>query len=134
MRPARLLLLGLVAFAPAMVARAGLPAAGFAPAQAAQGEPIFAAKCALCHGAALQGGDHGPPLKGAGFWTNWQGQPARKLYSRIISTMPFDDPGSLTEAETLAITALIARSNAAADGPSHATAAELDGIALTTTP
>ena len=121
-------------FIPAMAAYAGMPAAGFAPAQATEGEPIFATKCALCHGDTLQGGDHGPALKGTGFWTVWQGQPARKLYSRIISTMPYNDPGTLTESETLAVTALIARSNGAAEGPSHTAASELDAIALAPAP
>lgn len=122
--------IAMAAFIPAIATGADLPQAGFAQDQAAQAQPVYAEKCALCHGDALQGGDHGPALKGAGFWTAWQGQPARKLYSRIISTMPYNDPGTLTPDETLAITALIARTNGAADGPSHAAASELDAIAL----
>lgn len=116
---------------PAVISGADLPPAGFAASQAEAGLLTYTAKCATCHGGELEGGDHAPPLKGAGFLADWQAQPARKLYSRIISTMPFEDPGSLTETETLAITALIARRNGAPDGPAHAAASELDSIALT---
>lgn len=134
MRLTHLMVLVMAGLVPAMAAYAGMPPAGFAPEQATEGEPIFAAKCALCHGDTMQGGDHGPALTGARFWAAWQGQPARKLYSRIISTMPYDDPGSLTESEALAITALVARSNGAADGPPHASASELDALALPPAP
>lgn len=69
-----------------------------------QGKVEFKAHCASCHGGALEGGQHAPPLLGAGFNTNWAGKRARSLYSRIISTMPQNDPGSLTEPQALSIT------------------------------
>jgi hypothetical protein len=63
----------------------------------------------------MVGGDHGPPLLGGEFWDHWTGQPARALYSRILSTMPADAAGSLSEAETLSIVAYIAAQNTSAD-------------------
>jgi mono/diheme cytochrome c family protein len=80
-------------------------------AQAEQGAALYAAKCTGCHSAALGEGGHGPPLKGDYFWTTWGGQSARKLYGMIISTMPASDPGSLSQADTLALVAFILRSN-----------------------
>jgi alcohol dehydrogenase (cytochrome c) len=124
------IMLGIAAFLPAVIVRAGLPGASFSAEQATQGVDTYAARCAVCHGAELQGGDHAPALRGSGFLANWQGQPARKLYSRIISTMPLDDAGSLSESETLALTAMIARRNGASDGPAHATASDLNMVAL----
>lgn len=113
---AEAIVLSVAVIAPLAMVRAALPAAGFSAAQAAEGAKVASARCAVCHGESFGGGDHGPALKGPGFWANWQGKPARGLYSRIISTMPLDDAGSLSEAETLALTAYIARLNGAGDG------------------
>ena len=79
--------------------------------QADRGRGIFDAKCESCHGAALDGGTLAPALKGREFLTSFQEKPLRRMYSRIISTMPPDDVGSLTEAETLALVALLLREN-----------------------
>jgi S-disulfanyl-L-cysteine oxidoreductase SoxD len=68
------------------------------------GASDYAAHCANCHGAHLEGGVHAPPLLGAQFAGNWVGKRARLLYSRIISTMPQNDPGTLTSEQALAIT------------------------------
>jgi mono/diheme cytochrome c family protein len=65
------------------------------------GTEIFQQKCSSCHGESMQGGDHGPSLRDDRFWEEWEGQPARSLYSRIISTMPLDDPGGLAEQDVI---------------------------------
>ncbi len=78
---------------------------------ATQGMTEFAARCAGCHGGLLEGGTHAPPLVGTGFVAEWTGKKARALYSRIISTMPQDNPGTLTEAQALAITLFVFASN-----------------------
>jgi mono/diheme cytochrome c family protein len=79
-------------------------AAAQSGARLPSGEAEFASHCASCHGAVLQGGQHAPALLGSGFQANWAGKPARSLYSRIISTMPQDSPGTLTPAQALSIT------------------------------
>jgi mono/diheme cytochrome c family protein len=84
--------------------------------QAALGKGLFAAKCASCHGPNLEGGRLAPPLSGPGFQANWDGKPARALYSRIISTMPLSDPGSLPPAEVLNIALYVFAVNGAALG------------------
>ncbi|WP_395671871.1 c-type cytochrome [Phenylobacterium sp.] len=80
-------------------------------AASSPGVAVYAGKCAACHGVEPSGGEHAPPLAGADFWSKWEGQPARALYSRIISTMPMDAPGTLSEAETLALVDYFVRLN-----------------------
>lgn len=105
----------------------------FSPAQVAEGKTLFAAHCAACHGAALDGNDPAPPLKGEMFWSHWKAQPARRLYSRIISTMPLDDPGSLSEHDALAIVSFLAKENGGAIGDTPITGADaLNTAALQT--
>jgi S-disulfanyl-L-cysteine oxidoreductase SoxD len=83
----------------------------YANEQADRGQAVSDAKCQSCHGAAFEGGTLAPALKGSEFLSSFQGKPLRRIYSRIISTMPPDDVGSLTESETLALVALVLRSN-----------------------
>ena len=71
--------------------------------QAVLGKGLYATRCASCHGPNLEGGRLAPALSGPAFQANWDGKPARALYSRIISTMPLSDPGSLPPAEVLDI-------------------------------
>ncbi len=96
---------------------------------AAGGASTFAAKCAGCHGSTASGGAEAPPLTGERFWSQWQGKPLRKLYSRIISTMPQNDPGTLTEQQTLGIVAFLTKLNTgAAPNPPYATANALNTV------
>ena len=106
------------AIATAPVASAQEPAAArtttagiYSSEQADRGQAVFDAKCQSCHGAVFEGGTMAPALKGSEFLSSFQGRPLRRIYSRIISTMPPDDVGSLTESETLALVALVLRSN-----------------------
>jgi S-disulfanyl-L-cysteine oxidoreductase SoxD len=110
--------------APAPVAWTQEPAAGRSTAagvysneQADRGKAVFDAKCQSCHGAEFEGGTLAPALKGREFLSPFFGKPLRRIYSRIISTMPPDDVGSLSEAETLALVALVLRANGYPAGP-----------------
>jgi mono/diheme cytochrome c family protein len=71
---------------------------GSASEKVQQGKSIFQAKCARCHGTELEGPT---PLRGDSFQQQWDGRTARDLYSRMITTMPLDDPGSLSEPEAV---------------------------------
>jgi len=64
--------------------------------QAARGKEQFDAHCAKCHGATLAGNEMAPPLSGAAFLDNWNTLMIADLVERIHSTMPADDPGSLS--------------------------------------
>ena len=112
------------AIATAPVASAQEPAAArtttagiYSSEQADRGQAVFDAKCQSCHGAEFEGGTLAPALKGSEFLTPFQGKPLRRIYSRIISTMPPDDIGSLTESETLTLVALVLRANGYSAGP-----------------
>ena len=95
--------LGLKAQAPARTVWSGV----FTADQATQGKALFETKCAICHGAELNGGEMAPPLAGAGFVANWQGTSVGDLFTRIHTTMPANDPGSMNNAETAQVLAYI---------------------------
>jgi mono/diheme cytochrome c family protein len=79
----------------------------FTADQATQGKAAYDNKCAICHGAELLGQEMAPPLSGGLFLGNWSGQSLNDLFARIKTTMPANDPGSLSSAETALITAYI---------------------------
>jgi cytochrome c len=84
----------------------------------AQGAPIFAQKCALCHGENGKGGQSaalvgGPPranLDGgktiANYWPY-----STTLFDFIRRSMPFQQPGSLTAQEVYALSAYLLAAN-----------------------
>ncbi len=95
---------------------AGLPAGSGTPAQ---GAPIYAQKCAACHGENGRGGGiaagviGGPPrasLDGGktipNFWPY-----ATTVFDFIRRAMPYQQPGSLTNQEVYALTAYILAGN-----------------------
>jgi quinoprotein glucose dehydrogenase len=97
----------------------------YTAAQAKSGQVVYRAKCGLCHGETLAGGENeSPGLKGEGFISHWRGKPLRALYSRIISTMPTTDPGSLGEKETLDLVAYLLQGNGFPSGKNRATSPE----------
>src|SRR5438552_6370306 len=68
---------------------------------AAPGNDAYAHNCQQCHGANLEGGEFGPPLKGEKFEAYWKNQPTQALSNFIATRMPPSSPGSLG-AETYA--------------------------------
>jgi mono/diheme cytochrome c family protein len=135
-------LIGLVAatlMLSAMALKAQTPARNvwdgvFTADQAAQGKVLFEAKCATCHGSDLTGEEMAPPLSGAVFLGNWSGVAVGDLFTRIHTTMPGNDPGSLNNAETAQVLSYILSFNkfpaGAAPLPTDDTA--LGAIAITT--
>lgn len=69
-----------------------------------EGRLAYEQMCARCHGNALQGQVHAPPLTGEAFRATWQGETARALYGQILSTMPLESPGSLLEQDVVSVT------------------------------
>jgi S-disulfanyl-L-cysteine oxidoreductase SoxD len=94
----------------------GLPPGG---AIARDGEPIFAARCASCHGAAGEGTSSGPRLVDPSPYQVGVNQPtignywpyATTVWDYIHRAMPFDAPGSLTSDEVYAVTAYLLAEN-----------------------
>ena len=79
----------------------------YTTAQAATGKTAYEAMCLTCQGAELNGAEMAPPLAGGVFMGNWGGQSVGDLATRIHTTMPASDPGSLSNQETADITAYI---------------------------
>jgi mono/diheme cytochrome c family protein len=101
--------------------------------QAAQGKALYEAKCALCHGAELTGAEMAPPLSGAVFLGNWTGLSVGDLFTRVHTTMPANDPGSLSNAEASLAVAYILSFNQFPAGtmPLPSEDAALSQIAIT---
>jgi cytochrome c5 len=105
--------LGLLTFSVLLLADAS---GAFSKEQSDRGAGLYRDQCGACHGAQLDGGDHAPPLRDKAFWQEWDGKPARALYSRIITTMPPDDAGSLAEKDVIDLVAYLVASRGAPTG------------------
>lgn len=84
--PARSLSLSLLALA---------ASATTAHANGTAGEEVFQSHCVRCHAGAEMSGR---------LTANWPGKSANELFQRIKGTMPAETPGSLTDAQYLAVT------------------------------
>jgi mono/diheme cytochrome c family protein len=84
----------------------------YTDAQAARGLAVYTGNhCVMCHGPALTGSDTVPPLAGNVFLANWVGQSLGELATRIHTTMPQDNPGSLSDAQVADVVAYILQQN-----------------------
>ena len=70
----------------------------YTDAQATRGQRLFTERCTPCHGQTLQG-LVGPPLTGDEFLKVWAIQSLSVLVTKIQTTMPEDDPGTLTKGQ-----------------------------------
>ncbi len=86
-------------------------ALSYTEAQVAEGRRAYEAACAVCHGANLDDGPLGSPLKGVAFMDKYGGKSAAVLFERLRTTMPTGNPGSLDAATYAALTALILQAN-----------------------
>ena len=59
------------------------------------GQTAYRASCASCHGANLNDGAFGPPLKGVQFIQKYGGKSVEPLYTTSATRMPTTAPGSL---------------------------------------
>jgi mono/diheme cytochrome c family protein len=92
----------------------------YTPAQAKRGQTAYESKCASCHRSDL-GGFSGPPLKGDLFMDRWREFRLHVLYDLVKSTMPADNPGSLSEAAYLDIQAYVLQANGIPPGTKELT-------------
>lgn len=75
--------------------------------QAKRGEAAYGERCARCHGADLMSGDSVPPLAGADFLSTWNTKTVGDLFDRIRTSMPADNPGTLSHQQTSDIVAYL---------------------------
>ncbi len=105
-------------FDPAMVIKAavggvnadGPPPALYTAAQAEAGAQHYAALCAVCHGAQLQG-VVGPALKGPNFASAKSGFAVGDIFTIIANNMPASDPGSLAPDVYVKVMAYVLQQN-----------------------
>jgi mono/diheme cytochrome c family protein len=83
----------------------------YTQAQADRGKALYGQHCASCHGATLDGSGATPPLAGADFKGNWNGQTADDLFEKIQTSMPADKPGTLSRDQNADILAFLFMSN-----------------------
>jgi mono/diheme cytochrome c family protein len=79
--------------------------------QQARGKAVYNDKCASCHMENLKGSTETPPLTGDMFWSNWETYSANNLVEQVRSTMPEDNPGSLTRQQYVDTVAYILKVN-----------------------
>ena len=84
--------------------------------QAKRGEPQYGQFCSSCHGPDLAGGEMAPGLVGGDFATNWNDLTVEQLFDRIRTSMPQNNPGSLSRQQTADILAFMLLKQAAPDG------------------
>lgn len=85
--------------------------------QAGRGNAGFTAHCANCHGASLGGTGEAPALAGPQFLSDFDGLSLGDLFDRIRTTMPQDNPASLTRDAYADILAFLLKSNGLPSGP-----------------
>jgi cytochrome c len=93
----------------------------YSEAQAKRGEKLYGDACGNCHGATLTGTTVAPPLVGGDFLANFGGMSVGDLFSKLLKTMPSDDPGTLTPPQAADALAFIFSQNKWPAGPKDLT-------------
>ncbi len=83
----------------------------YTAAQADLGRNVFTQTCARCHGAHLDDGEFGPPLRGGAFKTHWAGRSLLEFYALTKRSMPPDAPGALGDAAYAQLIAYVLSAN-----------------------
>ncbi|MCW2370574.1 c-type cytochrome [Sphingobium sp. B11D3D] len=82
----------------------------YTAAQAEAGARLYATRCAMCHGRALEGTFEIPGL-GDRFMAHWSNAPLSNLHEYVGRAMPQFAPGSLTPDDTTNIIAFLLQAN-----------------------
>jgi polar amino acid transport system substrate-binding protein len=89
-----------------LLAAAAAPRPSFTAAQATAGEPIYNGSCAQCHGVNLEGAA-GPALAGSAA----KSLQVDAIFSVMTTTMPINNPGSLSHDQYVKVMAYILKRN-----------------------
>jgi len=87
----------------------------YSAAQADEGARVYAVRCAMCHGARLEGTVETPALVGK-FVANWADRPLGDLFDYLARAMPQGSPGTLSSPDNARLVAFILRANGAPAG------------------
>jgi S-disulfanyl-L-cysteine oxidoreductase SoxD len=100
----------------------------FEVSQAARGKVSFLKNCSTgCHMPGLTGGERAPALAGDVFLQRWKGQTLEDLFMRIKSTMPQQNPQSLSDQTYADVLAFILQANGLPPG-AHELPAQMDSL------
>ncbi|WP_353216241.1 cytochrome c [Sandarakinorhabdus sp.] len=83
----------------------------FTADQADRGSAVYAERCGACHGAALNGTGEAPALVGGEFVSHWDTMTVGDLYDRVRTTMPQNDPQSLSREDYADVLAFLLKNN-----------------------
>src|ERR1700722_4604287 len=124
----------LLLICPAAGAASAAMSPSFTPSQVAAGRVAYARACGNCHGTALQGAA-AVALSGSAFALTWGDgrHQGADFFDAIAKQMPKNLPGSLSEADNLAIAAFILDRNGYPTGTQPLTVAGLT-VALAVSP
>jgi alcohol dehydrogenase (cytochrome c) len=119
-----LIVMGTSTGAPGVVAAAQPASAdgAFTTDQAASGWSAYGVQCQECHGPALEGMVHAPPLSGVEFLNDWVGQTTDELFAYLRDEMPPGQAGSLSDQSYIDLVAYLLESNGAVPGERTLTA------------
>jgi alcohol dehydrogenase (cytochrome c) len=106
-----------------VAARQAGTAGAYTAAQADSGRAVYQQKCASCHLPDLRGSNEAPPLAGSNFVNAWRSRTTADLFTRIRTTMPANNPGSVGEQDSIHIVAFILQANGATAGTQALTSA-----------
>jgi alcohol dehydrogenase (cytochrome c) len=101
--------------------------------QALQGQVVYKQSCESCHGAHLDDGEFGPPLRGEAFLGSWGGKPADAFFTHL-RTMPPSNPGGLSADVYAQLFSYLLQQNGARPGaiPLPSRTAALTGMIMPT--
>lgn len=83
----------------------------FTNAQAKRGDTLYSQHCAMCHMVDMGGKEPAPELAGDNFLSKWLGHDVGELYTRVSTTMPAGNPGTLKPNEYADLVALLLQAN-----------------------
>jgi S-disulfanyl-L-cysteine oxidoreductase SoxD len=95
--------------------------------QAKRGEALYKKFCAECHADGLTGVEQAPALTGVAFASNWDTTPLVELFDRMRTSMPENNPGSLSRQQNADILAHVLHVN---QFPTGAAALPTDDLSL----
>jgi len=95
----------------------------FTTDQATIGATTFQTVCAKCHQSDMMGTAEAPPLAGPQFMNVWRGRATSELYTKILTSMPADNPRTLSDQAVESLVAFILRQNGARAGTQALTVA-----------
>ena len=112
----------------ASVSAIALDGGPFTADQSRQGRALYAAHCAQCHGAQLQGAGEAPALSGATFIAALGSRSSDELYNLVKASMPYGNGNSLDADTYRRIVSFVLAANGAKPGATLALGAAVNTI------